>query len=178
MRRASGTLAPAMAEVAAAHPASFRSCIVTHLTVSMAVAKQMPCAPGMMAVFHADRLAARIDERPAGISRVQRRVGLAALVDRVAGRGLRAAGCGRGRSPLPPSRCAGSRMDFRSRSRAGRRRAPRATSRARQATGPLAPMRTTAMSVSGSSPSRSPSRLKPSANVARMLPRRARRGCW
>src|SRR2546426_913228 len=50
-RRASGRLAPARPRKPRRTLPSFRSCSTTHFTVSIAVAKQMPCAPGMIAVL-------------------------------------------------------------------------------------------------------------------------------
>src|SRR6266850_1097266 len=51
MRRASGRFAPAMPRYPRRTLPSRRSCTTTHFTLSIAVAKQIPCAPGMIAVF-------------------------------------------------------------------------------------------------------------------------------
>jgi len=81
MRRASGRFAPAMPRYPRRTLPSRRSCTTTHFTVSIAVAKQIPCAPGMIAVFYADYFAARVHEGAAGIPRIERGIRLQHVVD-------------------------------------------------------------------------------------------------
>ena len=76
----------------------------------------------------ADHLAARVDQRPARVAGIERRVGLDDVVHQAPR--VRAQRAPERASPRPPSRCTGSRADCRSRSRA----APRAGRPSRPAT--------------------------------------------
>src|SRR5437773_1963219 len=89
MRRASGRFAPAMPRYPRRTLPSRRSCTTTHFTVSIAVAKQIPCAPGMIGV-HADYFAARVHQRAAGIPWVERGIRLQHVVDQAPGLGAQA----------------------------------------------------------------------------------------
>ena len=90
----------------------------TWFAVLLATAKQMPCAPMITAVLMPIDLAARGHQRPAGIARIERRVGLDDVLDHAA-RDASAAS-GRARRSRRRSRSIRSPADCRSRWRSGR----------------------------------------------------------
>ena len=113
---------------------------------------------------HADHLAARGDQRPAGIAGVERRVGLDHVVDQPSA--CARAASARAPRRRPPSRSTRSRADCRSPPQAGRAAAVfESPSRAAgSVTG--ASTRTSARSVSGSSPTTRAVRLRPSVVIS------------
>ncbi len=84
-RRGSGSVCPPTPRRARRTRPSRISAIATRSAVDDAIAKQMPCAAQDHGGVDADHVAARVDQRPAGVAGIERRVGLQHVVEQAAG---------------------------------------------------------------------------------------------